>query len=249
MGSSRLTRSRAAVEENRHSSTTRNVRFCLNKEELQQEDWRSRYIQLLSRSQKWEKTLQLKDSTLQYLREALQDREIALKRQEKLIEETKQRLDFQGKSEKAHLEKKELEVSLLRAKAIGQAEKLAEQNKLISVLNSHHNKREQEYLNYSNNVQRKVDKLQVRLRSVEVSSQSREEDTIAETEVALELVAITAPTTDGQPSTSNVGTSCSFATQPYDEFDDDNEEEEFADENEELSGYGEHSEEESFDNS
>ncbi|MCO5563780.1 hypothetical protein L7F22_017428 [Adiantum nelumboides] len=165
-----------SVEENRHSSTARNVIFCLNKEELQQEDWRSRYIQLLSRSQKWEKTLQLKDSTVQYLREALQDREIALKRQEKLIEETKQRLDFQGKSEKAHLEKKELEVSLLRAKAIRQAEKLAEQNKLISVLNSQRNKREQEFLNYSNNVQRKVDKLQVRLRSVEVSSQSREEE-------------------------------------------------------------------------
>ncbi|MCO5584617.1 hypothetical protein L7F22_038548 [Adiantum nelumboides] len=48
-----------------------------------------------------------------------------------------------------------------------------------------------------------------------------------------------------QPSTSRVGTSCSKATEAYD--DDDIEEEGFADEDEELSGCGEHSKEESFD--
>ncbi|KAI5060201.1 hypothetical protein GOP47_0024621, partial [Adiantum capillus-veneris] len=165
----------AAVEEDRHAIKTHCVRTSSNKEEVQQEDWRSRYIQLLSRSKKWEKTLQLKDSTLQYLQEALQDRDIALKRQEKLIVETQHRLNFQGKPEKALLEK-EFEVSLLRAKTTEQAEKLAEQSKLIGVLNSQQEKREQELLAYSKNVKRKVEKLQVRLRSVETSLKSTEEE-------------------------------------------------------------------------
>ena len=80
------------------------------------------------------------------------------------------------------------------------------------------------------------------------------QDAIAETDEALEPLSIAPPSTDGQPSSSHIGTSCTLATEAS-KFDDDDEEEdeeeqeELANENEQLEPIDrdEDEDEESFD--
>eukprot|EP01018_Ginkgo_biloba_P038984 Gb_19543 [translate_table: standard] len=169
------------VSDKNYASKLLNLRAALSEKELQLVELRVQYNSLVNKSveahRSWEEALKAKDRIIEQLHKSFRAKLHALKRQEKLLEETRQAILEQRESENTELNRKDLEISFLKAKNAKLSEELAGQQQIIAQLKSQLKERDKKALSQSSYLISKVEVLNKRVQELEAELWKKDEKT------------------------------------------------------------------------